>query len=83
MSFYPEPDIHIRNKVKAILDLPIYATEKELGHATGVDTSDLAAIKYFIALKAEVDKLDINKMVSFPTCLNNLKTKVDDADVGK
>ena len=34
-------------------------------------------------MKAEVDKLDINKLVNVPTSLNNLKTKVDDLDVGK
>ena len=83
MSFYPEPDSHIRHKVKIVLDLPNYATEKELDHATGVDTSDLAAKKDFIVLKAEVDKLYINKLVHFPTSLNNLKTKLDDLDVGK
>ena len=60
-----------------------YATKKELDHATGIDTSDLAAKKNFIALKAEVDKLDINKPVNVPTSLNNLKTKLDDLDVGK
>ena len=31
-----------------------------------------------MALKAEVDKLDINNLVNVPTSLNNLKTKVDD-----
>ena len=45
--------------------------------------SDLAAKKDFITLKAEVDKLDINKLVNVPTSLNNLKTKVDDLDVAK
>ena len=83
MSYYPEPDSHIRNKVKVVLYLSSYATEKELKHATGVDTSDLAAKKDFIALKAEVDKLDINKLTNVPTSLNNLKTKVDDLDVDK
>ena len=34
-------------------------------------------------MKAEVDKLDINKLVNVPTSLNNVKTKVDDLDVGK
>ena len=34
-----------------------------------------------MALKAEVDKLDINKLINVPTSLNNLKTKVDDLDV--
>ena len=83
MSYYPEPNSHITNKVKVVLDLSNYATKKELDHATGVDTSDLAAKKDFIALKAKVDKLGINKLVNVPTSLNNLKTKVDDLDVGK
>ena len=60
-----------------------YATKKELEHATGIDTSDLAAKKDFIALKAEVDKLDINELTNVPTSLNNLKTKVNNLDVGK
>ena len=29
--------------MKVVLDLSNYATKKELDHATGVDTSDLAA----------------------------------------
>ena len=36
--------------------------EKELEHTTDVDISDLAARKNFVALKGEVDKLDINKL---------------------
>ena len=57
MSYYPEPDSHIKDKVKVVLDLSNYATTKELEHATGIDTSNLAAKKDFIALKAEIDKL--------------------------
>ena len=34
-------------------------------------------------MKAEVDKLDIIKIINFPTNLNNLKTKIDDLYVGK
>ena len=83
MSYYPEPDSHIRDKVKAALDLSNYATKKELGHATGIDTSDLAAKKYFIALTAEVKKPDIKKFVHVPNNLNNLKTRGDGLDVGK
>ena len=39
---------HIRDKVKAVLDLSNYETKKELDHDTGVDTSDLAAEKIFL-----------------------------------
>ena len=76
MSYYPEPDSHIR-------DLLNYAAKKELDHATSVNTSDFSAKKDFIDLKAEIDKLDINKLVNVTTSLNNLETKVDDLDVDK
>ena len=36
-----------------------------------------------MALKDQVDKPDINKLVNISTSLNNLKTKVDNLDVGK
>ena len=39
--------------------------------------------KNSVALKAEVDKPDVNKLVNVSTSLNNLKTKIDDLDVGK
>ena len=51
MGYYPDPGSHIRDKVKVVLDLLNYATEKELDHAIGLDTSDLAVKKHFIALK--------------------------------
>ena len=65
------------------MDLSNNVTKKELEHVTRVDTSDLAAKKDFIALKSQVDKLDINKLVNIPISLNNLETKVDDVDVSK
>ena len=43
MRYYPEPDSHIKDKVKGVLDLSNYVTKKELDHAIGVDTYDLAA----------------------------------------
>ena len=74
MIYYPEPDSHIRDKVRVALDLVL---------AAGVDTSNLVDKSDFIALKAGVDKLDINKLVSVPTSSNNLRTKLDDLDVIK
>ena len=81
MSYYQEPDSHTRDKV--VLDLSNYATKTELDHAASVYIFDLPARKDFIALKSEVDKLDINKLVNVPTSLNNLKLKVDALDFGK
>ena len=58
-----------------------YATEKQLKHDTGVDISNLAAEKDFIALKAEVDQLDISRVINDITGLNNLRTTVSNLDV--
>ena len=60
MSYYPEPDSRIRDKVEVVLDLSNYATKKELDHAKVVDTYNFSAKKDFIVLTVEVDKLDIN-----------------------
>ena len=65
-----------------VLDLSDYSTKRELKDVTSVDTSNLAAKRDFIALKAEVGKLDINKLVNLASGLNNFNTKVDDLDVG-
>ena len=70
---YPESDCYIRNKVKIVLDLSQYAAKKEWNHVTSVGV---------ISLKAAVGKLNINKLINFPTSLNNLKATVDDVDVG-
>ena len=82
MSYYPETDTHIKNKVKVVLNLTNYATNKKLGHASDVAMSDLAAKKLLIAMKAKVDKLAIHKLVNVTTSFNNLKIKVEDLDVG-
>ena len=58
-----------------------YATQKELEDVAGVDTSNLAVKRDFIALKAEVEKQDFNKLVTVPIASNKLKPKVDDLDV--
>ena len=55
---------------------------KELKGATGVYKKDsffnLAAKKNSFALKSEGGKLDINKLINFPTSLDDLKSKVGD-----
>ena len=40
-------------------------------------------LKKIAALKAEIEKLDINKLAIVPTSLNNLKINTNDLDVGK
>ena len=82
MSYYSEPDSHIIDKVKVVLDLSNYAAKKA-NYATNrtchpdVDISDSATKKEFIALETEVDKLNIAKLINVPSSLNNLTIEVD------
>ena len=62
MSYYSEPDSNIRDNVKVLLGLPKHAIKKELSHDTCVGTCNVAAKTNFIALKAETEKVDINKL---------------------
>ena len=78
ISYHPEPDSGIRDKVKVVLDFSNYATE--LSNATSVDRSNSAATSNVIA---EVEKLRINKFVNVQTSLNKLKRTLDDSDVNK
>ena len=83
MSYYTKPDNHIRDKVKVVLEQLNFTTKKQLEHVADVNKNDLADKKDVIALKAEVEKLDINKLFNVPNNLNNLKAKVGAFDVGE
>ena len=72
ISHYPEPNSHIRDEVKVVLDLLNYTIKKELNDATSVYIFHLGIIRDFVAF---------NKLVNVPSGLNNLKTKVDGLDV--
>ena len=54
-----------------------------MNNASVFDTSNLTAKRDFIALKAEVEQLYIEKLVIVTTGWNNLKTKLVDLDVDK
>ena len=59
------------DKVKVLSHLSNYGTKKNYNIlSTGVD---LDAKINLITVKSEADKKDINKIVSFPTSLNNVK----------
>ena len=54
MSYYPEPDSHIRDKIKVALDLSNYAIKNELEHAIGIDTLGIAAKAILLLLKLKL-----------------------------
>ena len=53
-----------------------YATKADLKNAIGIDISKLAAKSDLVSLKAEVDKLDIDKLVPVPGDLSKLSNVV-------
>ena len=52
--------------VKVQLDLTNYATKDDVKNITHVDVSSFASKTNLAALKSEVDKLNINKLVTTP-----------------
>ena len=72
MSYYLEPYIHIGDKVKVLSELSIYACKK-IKLCSGVRASNVAAKSKLNALKVDVDKLDINKLVNVLSGFKNVK----------
>ena len=74
---YTEPEI-----IKADLDLSNYATQADLRNLH-VKTSDFALKTNLVSLKTEVDKLDIDKLVSVPNNLAKLSKEVQEDFIRK
>ena len=58
--------------IKFKIDLSNYATKEDVKNITHVDTLSFALKTNLSNLKTEVDKLDIDKLVSVPTDLSKL-----------
>ena len=70
MSYFPEPCIHSKNKIRFELDLSNYARKSDLESATGVDTPKFAKKIDLASLKAVAGKLDIEKLKTVPADLS-------------
>ena len=82
-QYFPKPYEPFGGDINVKVALSNYATKADIKIATWIHTSKLAAKSDLLSLKAEVDKLDIDKLNSVPTNLSNLKSKVDKLDIGK
>ena len=82
-QYFPKLYEPFRGDINVKVDLSNDATKTDLKNATGIDTPKLATKSDLVSLKAEVNKLDIDKLKSVPTNLSNLKSKVDKLDIGK
>ena len=77
MSTYYPPYRSSSNNIKVELDLANYATKTDLKNITHVDVSTYASKTNLAALKAEVDKTDVDKLKTVPVDLAKLTNAVE------
>ena len=82
-QYFAKPYEPFSVDINVKVDLSNYATKEDIKNITHVDTSRFALKTNLANLKTEVDKLDIDKLKSWPNNLSNLKTKVDKLDIDK
>ena len=71
-QYFPKPYEPFGGDINVKVDLSNYATKADIKNISRVDTSSFALKKNLANLKAEVDKLDIAKLVPVPTDLSKL-----------
>ena len=72
-KYFPKPFKSFRVYINFKVHLSNYATKTDSKNITNVDTSSFAEKTNLVNLKAEVDKLDIDKLVTVPVDLSKLK----------
>ena len=82
MSYY-SPYESSSNNVKVELDLTNYATKTDLKNITHVVVNSFASKTNLAALKAEVDKIDTDKLKTAPTDLAKLTNAIENDVVKK
>ena len=75
-QYFPKPYEPFGWDINDKDDLSNYATKADIKNISHVDTSNFALKSNLASLKTEVDKLDINKLVSVPTDLSKLNDAV-------
>ena len=82
-KYFPKPYEPFGRDINVTVDLPNYATKTESKKATGVDASKLAAKSDLASLKAEIDKIDVDKLKTAPVDLSKPSNAVNDEVVKK
>ena len=65
-QYFPKLYEPFGGDINVKVDFSNYATKADLKNATGIDTSERAAKSDLASLKAEIDKLDIDKLILVP-----------------
>ena len=71
-QYFPKPFRSFGENIKVKVDLSNYATKADIKNITRVDTSNFALKTSLANLKAEIDKLGIDKLAPVPVDLSKL-----------
>ena len=82
-EYCPKPLKSLGGNIKVKVDLSNYATKIDLKNITHVDTSSFASKINLASIKTEVDKLDIDKLVTAAAHLSKLSNVVKNEVVKK
>ena len=83
MSSQYFPPYGSTNNIKVELDLANYATKDYVKNITHVDVSSFASKTNLATLKAQVDKIEVDKLKTTPTDLAKLTNAVENNLVKK
>ena len=72
IQYFSRPYEPLGGDIYVKVDLSNYPTKADIKNRTGIDTSKLAAKFDLASLKAEVDKIDVDKLKNVSTNLSNL-----------
>ena len=75
-QYFPKPYELLGGDINVRVDLCNYATKTDIKNISHVDTSSFASKSNLTGLKIEVDKLDVDKLVSAPVDLSKISDAV-------
>ena len=75
-QYFPKPYEPFSGDINVKVDLSNYATKADIKNISHVDTSKFALKSNLASLKTEVDKLDIDKLITVPVDLSKLSDVV-------
>ena len=75
-QYFPKPYEPFGGDINVNVNVSSYATKADIKSISHVDTSSFALRTNLANLKSEVDKLDIDKLVSVPVDLSKLSDLV-------
>ena len=75
-QYFPKPYEPFSGDINVKVDLSNYATKADIKNISHVDTSSFPLKTKIANLKSEVDKLDIDKLITIPADLSKLSNAV-------